>query len=113
MLTSRGRLPKDTNVTKVVGLKYWPNMSRMENTPHAMNLAAVFTKHPGSLLEIANWLKIQQKYVFAFYNAALSLDMIDFNARKQKKSRSIFGKKKSAKDNEQRGFFGRLLKRLK
>jgi len=113
MLTARGRLPVNTNITKPVGLKTWPNLTRVELIPHAMNMAAVFSKHPGSLLDVTKWLKIEQKYVFAFYNAALSLDMIEFDAKKLKQVKSSFGKKGSEKSSEERGFFGRLLKRLK
>ena len=113
LLTSRGRLPENTNVTKNIGLKTWPNLTRLESIPNAMNMAAVFAKHPGTLLEIPNWLKIQQRYVFAFYNACLSLDMIELDANKLKKSGFSFGKKTSNKKSEERGFFGRLLNRLK
>ncbi len=113
LLTSRGRLPENTSVTKSIGLKTWPNLTRLELIPHAMNIAAVFAKNPGNLLEIPNWLNIQQRYVFAFYNAALSLEMIEFDVKKAKKSAFSFGKKDSKKNSEERGFFGRLLKRLK
>jgi len=113
LLTSRGRLPENTNVTKNIGLKTWPNLTRVELIPHAMNIAAVFAKNPGNLLEIADWLKIHQRYVFAFYNAAFFLEMIEFDVKKAKKSAFSFGKKDSKKDSEERGFFGRLLKRLK
>jgi len=113
LLTSRGRLPEGTRVNNKVGLKVWPNLTRLELIPHAMNIAAVFSKHPGSLLEISKWLKIHQRYVFAFYNAAMSLDMIELNSSKLKTSKFNFDKKSSSKDSEQRGFLGRLLKRLK
>lgn len=113
LLTSRGRLPKGTTLTRTVGLKTWPNLTRLELMPHAMNIAAVFSKHPGNLIEIPNWLNIHQKYIFAFYNAALALEMIEFDAVKAKKSGFSFGSKSSKKKSEERGFFGRLLKRLK
>jgi len=109
LLTSRGRLPHKTDVNKNVGLKIWPNLTRVELSPHAMHLAAVFSKHPGSLLEIPEWTKIQQRYVFAFYNAALSLGMLELDSSKLKKPSFSFKKKKTS----ERGFLGRLLKRLK
>lgn len=113
LLTSRGRLPKNTNITKKVGLKAWPNLTRVESIPHAMHMAAVFSKHPGTLLEISGWLNIQQRYVFAFYNAALHLDMIELDSSKLKKPGKSLNKKGGNSGSEERGFFGRLLKRLK
>ena len=113
LLTARGRLPTSTNITKPVGLKTWPNLTRLELIPHTMNMAAVFSKHPGSLLEVSTWLGIEQKYVFSFYSAVHALDMVDFDIKKTKKSGFSFAKKDSKEDSEERGFFGRLLKRLK
>ena len=113
LLTSRGRLPKDANITNKIGLKTWPNLTRLELVPHAMHMAAAFSKHPGSLLEISKWLKIQQRYVFAFYNAALYLDMIELNSSKVKKPGKSFNSKGAGANSEERGFFGRILNRLK
>ena len=114
LLTSKGRLQAGTQINKQVGLKAWPNLTRMELMPHAMQIAAVFSKQPGSLLEMPKWIDIDQRYVFAFYNAALALDMIETDAAKLKKIALSF-KNKGVEENiaEERGFFGRLLKRLK
>ncbi|MGK0270756.1 MAG: hypothetical protein ACI88H_001406 [Cocleimonas sp.] len=113
LLTSQGRLPKGTDIQKAISLKVWPNLTRLELMPHAMHIAAVFNKHPGSLLDVAKWLDIEQRYVFAFYNAALSLNMMELDKNKINKASFSFGKKGSDKKSEERGFFGRLLKRLK
>ena len=82
-----------------------------------MNIAAVFSKHPGNLLEVAKWLNIPQRYIFSFYNASHSLNMIETDIKilknNKKKSSTTFNKKDSNKKSEQRGFFGRLLKRLR
>lgn len=113
LLTSRGRLPEKTNISQKVGLKVWPNMTRVELPPHAMHIAAVFSKHPGSLIEIAEWMGIEQRHVFAFYNGALTLGMLELDSSKIKKPSFNFGKKNSKDKSEQRSLFGRLLKRLK
>ena len=115
LLTSRGRLLENTNTSKAVGLKSWPNLTRIESFPHVMNIAAVFSKNPGNLMEVAKWLKIPQCYVFAFYNAALSLNMIDLDTdilRKNniKKISFNFGSKNKSKN---RGLFSRLLNKIK
>jgi len=113
LLTSRGRLPDDTDVTKKVGLKIWPNLTRVELTPHAMHVAAVLNKNPANLLEISDWINVEQRYVFAFYNAALSLGILEIDSSKLKKSAFNFSNKNSNKKSEERSFFSRLLKRLK
>ena len=109
LLTAKGRLLKYTDMNKKVGLKYWPNLTRLEQIPHAMQIAAVFYKHPGSLMEVTKWLDIEQRYIFAFYNAALSLKLIELDSNKIVNSAGDLdtGPKKN------RGFFARLLKRIK
>lgn len=111
LLTSRGRLQEKTDINKKFGLKTWPNLTRLEQIPHAMQIAAVFSKNPGSLQEIPGWLGIPQRYVFAFYNAALALNMIELDSSKFKTGTfdTINISENKAKN---RGFFGRLLKRL-
>ncbi len=115
LLTSRGRLLKSTNTNKPVGLKSWPNLTRIESFPHMMNIAAVFSKNPGNLLEVSKWLNIPQCYVFAFYNAAFFLDMIDFDSNEAGKNTSRklsfnFGTKKKSENS---GLFSRLLNKIK
>ena len=112
LLTSRGRLPKGTDVIKKIGLKTWPNLTRVELPPNAIQIAAVLSNHPGNLLEISRWLNIEQRFVFAFFNAALSLNMIELDNSKIK-TPSINFNKKNPEGKEQRSFFGRLMKRLK
>ena len=115
LLTSRGRLLEHTNTNKVIGLKYWPNLTRIESFPHIMQIAAVFSKHPGNLIDVSKWLNIPQCYVFAFYNAAFSLNMIDLNTdvvnkNNIKKVSFSFGKKGKSVN---RGLFSRLLNKIK
>jgi len=113
LLTSRGRLLEHTDIKKKIGLKTWPNLTRLESFPHAMNIAAVFSKHPGSLQDVPKWLNIPQRYVFAFYNAAMALNMVEFNSNNLKSSKFAFKLNASTEEKKERGFFGRLLKRLK
>ncbi|MCF6191342.1 MAG: hypothetical protein L3J51_12780 [Cocleimonas sp.] len=115
LLTSRGRLLKNTNTSKTVGLKSWPNLTRIESFPHMMNIAAVFSKNPGNLLDISKWLNIPQCYVFAFYNAAFFLDMIDLDSSVVSKNNIKrlsfnFGSKKKSENSS---LFSRLLNKIK
>ena len=109
LLTARGRLLKYTEIDKKIGLKYWPNLTRLEQIPHAMQIAAVFYKQPGSLLEVSRWLNIEQRYIFAFYNAAHTLKMIELDPKKTTGSLNFDNAKTVSKN---RGFFSRLLKRI-
>ncbi|WP_293993975.1 hypothetical protein [Sphaerotilus sp.] len=74
--TSAGRLPVGVDPVAPVYLKHWPNLTRLHRTPHALRIAALWTTRGAGLLETALTLKIAQRHVFAFYNAALALDLI-------------------------------------
>lgn len=98
--TSQGRLPQGTDLNKVFYLKSWPNMTRFQPTPHAMRIAALWATRGASLLETAQTLNIPQRYVFAFYNAAYSADLVtDSGAHIQRASR---------KSHKNRGGFARI-----
>ena len=110
LLTARGRLPHGTDTKKTVAIKYWPDLTRIETFPHIMQIAAVFYKHPGCLRDIPTWLGIEQRYVYAFYNGALSLGLMELDH----KQLSLQAHKSGAfKKTNNRGFFSRLLKRIK
>ncbi len=114
MLTSRGRLPQQININDKIKLKHWPDLTRVEQIPHAVRIAAVFYKHPGNLLEVANWLHIPQRYVFAFYNAVLALEMIEVQKVEiaKKPEPSFFEVEDTTEKTETRGLFSRLLTKL-
>jgi hypothetical protein len=74
--TSVGRLPVGMDPVAPIYLKHWPNLTRLHRTPHALRIAALWTTKGAGLLETAQTLKIAQRHVIAFYNAALALDLI-------------------------------------
>jgi hypothetical protein len=76
MTTAKGCLPVGTDVNKVFFLKSWPNMTRLQPSPFALRIAALWATRGASLLETARILDIPQRYVFAFYNAALATDIV-------------------------------------
>lgn len=76
MTTAKGRLPVGTDVTKAFFLKSWPNMTRLQRSPFSLRIAALWATRGASLLETARILEIPQRYVFAFYNAALATDIV-------------------------------------
>lgn len=93
--TAAGRLPTGVDAAAPVYLKHWPNLTRLHRTPHALRIAALWTTKGASLTETAQTLKIAQRHVFAFYSAALALDLITDDAgqvrRAQRKSKGNRG----------------------
>lgn len=72
---SRGRLPEGTSLTQPIYLRRWPCFTRLAVPPYALPIAALWAEQPCSLLDTAQRLGIPQRYVFAFYSAARSLQL--------------------------------------
>ncbi|OUS15092.1 hypothetical protein A9Q88_10975 [Gammaproteobacteria bacterium 50_400_T64] len=80
--SSRGRIPEDTDLSVPVYLAHWPNLTRLDNIPHAPRIAALLISAPDTLCHVAEKLQIPQRYVFGFYSAAHTLNLSS-NARRQ------------------------------
>lgn len=106
LLTARGRLGRGVEIEQKISLKYWPNLTRLEQFPHIMRIAALWNQRPASSLDIASALSIPQRYVFAFHTAANALNLFEMDQNKLK------SREKEKPKQENRGFFSRLLKRL-
>lgn len=105
LLASHGRLNRDMNIDQRWVLKHWPNLTRVENIPHVMRIAAAWQQRPGTVFELAKWLDIPQRHVFAFYTASNVLGLMAMDEGKVE-----YQEKEEPKKN--RGLFSRLLKRL-
>ncbi len=105
LLTARGRLARGIDINRKLVLKHWPNLTRVEQFPHSMRIAALWGQRPGTLFDIANALNIPQRYVFSFYTAANTLNLFELDQTKLKS-------REKEKPKENRGLFSRLLKRL-
>lgn len=105
LLASHGRLNRDANINQRWVLKHWPNLTRVENIPHVMRISAAWQQRPGTVFDVAKWLDIPQRYVFAFYTAASVLGLMAIDEGKVE-----YQEKEAPKKN--RGLFSRLLKRL-
>ncbi len=107
--TSRGKVPKGTDLSKNIVLLHWPNFTRLIVTPHALEISALWIAQPQSLLDTAKLLDIPQRYVFSFFSAtcAIKLAFIDRRLDKRPGSLTI-----TSPDNTKRGLFKRLLARL-
>ena len=105
LLVSQGRLPASVDLDKRTALKYWPSFARIEAFPYSMRIAALWHHSPDTLMEISKKLGIPQRYVFAFYNGADALDLIECNPKRVKQQMK-------AKPTKGGGLISRLFKRL-
>jgi len=106
---SRGRLPEGTSLSQPIYLRRWPNFTRLEVTPHALAIAALWAEQPRSLIDTADHLQIPQRHVFAFYSAARSLQL----AGETRRAADTLIAPPEIVASRQRGLFGRLLHRLR
>ncbi|WP_298608099.1 hypothetical protein [uncultured Thiothrix sp.] len=105
LLASHGRLNRDVNINQRWVVKHWPNLTRVENIPHVMRIAAAWQQRPGTVFDVAKWLDIPQRHVFAFFTAASVLGLMAMDEGKVE-----YQEKEVPQKN--RGLFSRLLKRL-
>jgi hypothetical protein len=89
LLISRGRLPDDCNPDERISITNWLSLNKVEKFPYIMQIAAVFNQHHASLNEAAAWMTLPKRYVYAFYNGVLALDMIDKKPEKSNKKKLI------------------------
>ncbi|MEY3219090.1 MAG: hypothetical protein RIT27_447 [Pseudomonadota bacterium] len=108
ILTAHGRVPTGTDLNAPVILMRWANFTRLMITPYALQINALWSDSPYSLIETAALLKIPQRYVFSLYSAmfALNLACVTSNISPHKK-RTL-----STISPEKRGLFQRLLAKL-
>jgi hypothetical protein len=75
--SSRGRVPRGSDLDAPVSLLSWPCFSRLLIPPHAMQITALWHTRPLSLMQTAKLLAIPHRYVFALYSACLALGLIE------------------------------------
>ena len=78
---SRGRLPKGTPINTPVFLRWWPNFTRLDLTPAALAIAALWSREPHTLATSAQVLTIPQRWLFAFFSAATALELAGVTKR--------------------------------
>ena len=110
--SSRGRVPHGTSLTAPVRLRSWPNIPRLMTVPHGMRIAALWVNQPSGLLETAQKLGVHYRFVFAFYCACQSFDLIEQRASAEHASASHPEAVAKPVTTEKRGLFGNLLKKL-
>jgi hypothetical protein len=89
LLISHGRLPENCNPDERISITNWLSLNKVEKFPYIMQIAAVFNQHHASLNEAAAWMTLPKRYVYAFYNGVLALDMINKKPEKSNKKKLI------------------------
>lgn len=79
--SSQGRLPVGTDLDTPVSIAAWPNLTRLELFPHAVQLAALWHRQAISPRATAALLDISYRYVFTFYSTCLQLGLIREHSR--------------------------------
>lgn len=107
--TSKGRFPDVIDIDKQVYLKRWPNFTRLVVTPHALRIAALLMQGPRSMLNIANALNINPKFVFVFVSACYTMDLM---GQVHRKSDELVVPEKIEPSKKQ-GLFSKILNKLR
>ncbi len=77
LLSARGRIPHDFDPSAPIRLNHWPNFTRLENTPHCFEVAALWSSRFASLDDVVTQLDVPVKYVVAFFNGAYALGLFE------------------------------------
>ena len=106
--TSRGRVPAGTSLDAPVSLRAWPGLTRLQITPGAMQIAALWIKQPTGLMATAERLGLPYRYVFSFFTACQALDLVEQKAA----APADMPQPEPAASKENRGLFKRMLSKL-
>lgn len=74
--SARGRLAQTINPQAKLSLSAWPNFTRLQITPYAIQIAALLTQHSMSADEVASTLQIPQRYVYAVVSASQAIGLL-------------------------------------
>lgn len=108
--SSRGRLPMGTSTKVAVGLRQWPNLTRLLAIPEFIRIAALWTKSPISISRTVDTLNIKYGFVYAFFSACYALDLIQVHEAGLDQSVSEI---KVPKKDSNPGLLRRILRRLR
>jgi hypothetical protein len=103
--TARGRVPSGTDLDAPIQLEAWPNFTRLWIPPHALRIAALWSRHPRSLLSTARAIAVPQRYVFAFYSAVHAIGLVA-------QARDISAAPSPVEPKQHRSLLQRILDRL-
>ncbi|MCG8098889.1 MAG: hypothetical protein JAZ05_07335 [Candidatus Thiodiazotropha taylori] len=107
--SSRGRLPIGTVEDVNIGIRQWPNLTRMMAIPEFIRIAALWSKNPISLAKTVEFLRIETGYVYAFFSACHAMGLIQFHSSYQQHSNQT---DQLSTGVVKTGFLRRILRRL-
>lgn len=74
--SARGRLAQSINPQSKLSLPSWPNFTRLQITPYAIQIAALWTQYSMTADEVAEALEIPQRYVYALASASHAIGQL-------------------------------------
>ena len=77
LFAARGRLPFGVDIERPCRLRHWPNLTRLERTPEAIRIAALWSLRPHSIEATIARLDCEPRFVAAFYVGAAASGLID------------------------------------
>lgn len=107
--TYRGRLPAGTSLRERAYLSHWPDLTRLTEIPHAMQIASLWSVQPMTLRDIAAALKIPQRHVFAFYGAARAIGL----AGQARREADLTFQPSAAQRHEKHGLLSSMVGKLR
>lgn len=107
--TSKGRYPQELDITKPVYLKRWPEFTRWLITPHALRIAALLIQSPRTMMNTAQVLNINPRYVFVFISAAHAVGLVGQTQREPDDKIET----PAHKPNVRKGLMSRIISKLR
>jgi hypothetical protein len=107
--TSKGRYPQELDINKPVYLKRWPEFTRWLITPHALRISALLLQSPRTMMNTAQVLKINPRYVFVFISAAHAVGLV---GQGQSEPDAAI-EQPTPKPNERKSLMSRIISRLR
>jgi hypothetical protein len=107
--TSKGRYPQELDINKPVYLKRWPEFTRWLITPHALRISALLLQSPRTMMNTAQVLNINPRYVFVFISAAHAVGLV--GQRQSEPEAAV--EQPAPKPNESKSLMSRIISRLR
>lgn len=107
LVTARGRVPVDTDLQKPVYIRQWPNLTRLEQTPEATRIIALWIRQPRSILSLFGTLMVPLEHILDVYGAACAIGVAGAGRRKSDQMEAP-----APTEHAQRNIFVSLLRRL-
>lgn len=77
LFSARGRLPDDVHLDQTWRMTHWPNLTRLEPVPQAVETASAWSREPSSIRQIIERTGHQPRHVTSFFNGARALKLME------------------------------------